>query len=212
MSAAEPSIESVHGRQILDSRGRPTVEVEVRLANGASAAPRCLPARRPAPTRPTNCATATRATSTGSASARGQRRARRDRRRTAGPTAARPAGVDALLRDLDGTASLSRLGANAVLGDLAGDVPGRGLKRGEPLYRRIAELAGVDEPTLPMPMVNILSGGLHAGRGMDVQDFLAVPVAPRPCWRRSTLARVRDAAAGCAPNVACRRCSPTRAA
>ena len=50
------------------------------------------------------------------------------------------------------------------------------LAAGQPLYRRIAQLAGVDEPVLPMPMVNILSGGLHAGRGMDVQDFLAVPV------------------------------------
>ena len=48
---------------------------------------------------------------------------------------------------------------------------------GQPLYRRIADLAGVDEPRMPMPMVNILSGGLHAGRGMDVQDFLAVPVS-----------------------------------
>ena len=44
------------------------------------------------------------------------------------------------------------------------------------MFRRIAELAGVAEPALPMPMVNIISGGLHARHGMDVQDFLIVPV------------------------------------
>ena len=76
---------------------------------------------------------------------------------------------------LDGTPDLSRLGANAILAR-HWPLPGRAAGPGRPLYRRIAELAGVDDPTLPLPMVNILSGGLHAGRGMDVQDFLAVPV------------------------------------
>ncbi len=67
---------------------------------------------------------------------------------------------------------------------------------GRPLYRRIAELAGVAAPTLPMPMVDILSGGLHAGRGMDVQDFLAVPIAATSVLEAIHLvARVRGAAA-----------------
>jgi enolase len=79
------------------------------------------------------------------------------------------------MREADGTPSLSRLGANAILAvSLAAC---RAAATGELLYRRIAELSGTPQITLPVPMVNILSGGLHAGRGMDVQDFLAVPLS-----------------------------------
>ena len=91
--------------------------------------------------------------------------------------------------------NLSRLGANAVLGTSLAICRAAAAADGQPLYRRIADLAGVDEPILPMPMVNILSGGLHAGRGMDVQDFLAVPVsAPLHAGGDPAHLRVRDAA------------------
>jgi enolase len=105
-------------------------------------------------------------------------------------------GCDALLRELDGTPTVSRLGANAVLGTSLAICRASAVASGRPLYRRIAELAGIAAPTLPMPMVNILSGGLHAGRGMDVQDFLAVPVAATSVLEAIHLtARVRSAAA-----------------
>ena len=104
-------------------------------------------------------------------------------------------GCDELLRELDGTPTLSRLGANAVLGTSLAICRASAAASGQPLYRRIAGLAGVAEPTLPMPMVNILSGGLHAGRGMDVQDFLAVPIAATSVLEAIKLtARVRSAA------------------
>ena len=83
------------------------------------------------------------------------------------------AGIDAVMEELDGTADLGRLGANAVLAlSVAVTVAGaQGLRR--PLWQ---VLDGGDEPLLPMPMVNVVSGGAHAGRAIDIQDVLVVPV------------------------------------
>jgi enolase len=105
------------------------------------------------------------------------------------------AGIDAVLRELDGSPQLSRLGANAVLGASLAVCRAAALSSGRPLYRRIADLAAVDAPTLPLPMVNIFSGGLHAGRGMDVQDFLVIPVGASSVFEAIHMAaRVRSAA------------------
>lgn len=81
--------------------------------------------------------------------------------------------LDARLRALDGTPNLARLGANAVLGVSMAAARAAALSAGQPLYRY---LAGAEAPMLPLPMVNILSGGAHARSGMDVQDFLAIAV------------------------------------
>jgi len=172
------AISRLHGRQVFDSRGRPTVEVEVTLADGTMA-------RASVPS----------GASTGSHEAHELRDGDDSRfnglgvasavRHVNGEISAALAGFDVLdqggcdarLRELDGTPHLSRLGANAVLGASLGVCRVSAAATGQPLYRRIADLAGVETPQLPMPMVNILSGGLHAGRGMDVQDFLVVPVS-----------------------------------
>ena len=189
-------IRSVHGRQVLDSRGRPTVEVEVGLDDG-------VVARAMVPS----------GASTGSHEAH-ELRDGDDAffnglgvlsavEHVDGEIAAAlrghdvmdQQGSDFLLRALDGTPGLSRLGANAVLGTSLAICRASATVSGQPLYRRIAELADVTEPVLPMPMVNILSGGLHAGRGMDVQDFLAVPIAATSMLDAIRItARVRDAA------------------
>ena len=171
-------IASVHGRQVLDSRGRPTVEVDVTLADGTLG-------RASVPS----------GASTGSHEAHELRDGdpadyaglgvHRAVDAVGGEIAAAlrghdvtdQRGLDTRLRELDGTPSLARLGANAVLGTSLAACRASATTLGQPLYRRVADLAGVDEPVLPMPMVNILSGGLHAGRGMDVQDFLVVPAA-----------------------------------
>ena len=185
-------IRSVHGRQVLDSRGRPTVEVEVSLDDG-------VVARASVPS----------GASTGTHEAH-ELRDGDDAffdglgvlsavEHVNGEIAAAlrghdvmdQQGCDRLLRELDGTPGLSRLGANAVLGTSLAICRASATVSGQPLYRRIADLAGVTEPMLPMPMVNILSGGLHAGRGMDVQDFLAVPIAAT-----SMLDAIRLTAAG----------------
>ncbi len=190
-------IRAVHGRQVFDSRGRPTVEVEVTLDSG-------LVARASVPS----------GASTGSNEAHELRDG--DERffnglgvlsavehangeiaaALRGRDVSDQAGCDALLRDLDGTPGLSRLGANAVLGTSLAICRASARTAGQPLFRRIAELAGVADAALPMPMVNILSGGLHAGRGMDVQDFLVIPVGATSMLEAlQYAARLRDAAA-----------------
>lgn len=84
-------------------------------------------------------------------------------------------GIDDTMRQADGTVDLGRLGGNAILAVSLAVLRASAVALGQPLFRRIADIAGT-APTMPLPMVNILSGGLHAGRGMDVQDFLVVPV------------------------------------
>src|SRR5262249_46664840 len=81
--------------------------------------------------------------------------------------------VDQTLIDLDGTANKSRLGANALLAVSLATARAAAQSAGVPLWRF---LAGDGPVSLPMPMVNILSGGLHAGRQLDFQDFLVIPV------------------------------------
>jgi enolase 1/2/3 len=188
-------IRSVHGRQVLDSRGRPTVEVEVGTDDGVVARASV----------PSGASTGTheahelrdgdRAVFSGlgvlSAVAHVNAEIAAALR---GHDVVDQQGCDRVLRELDGTPGLSRLGANAVLGTSLATCRASAKVLRQPLFRRIADLAGA-EPTLPMPMVNIFSGGLHAGRGMDVQDFLAVPISASTMLDAIRLtAEVRDAA------------------
>jgi len=189
-------VRGVRARQILDSRGRPTVEADVELGDGS-----CGRASVPS------------GASTGSAEAHelrdgdpavyaglGVLRAVANvNGEIAQALSARDAlaqrQIDRLLIDLDGTPQLSRLGANAVLAVSLATARAAAASRRQALYERIAELAGVDRPAMPLPMVNILSGGLHASRGMDAQDFLAIPArATSIADAVHTIARVRAAA------------------
>jgi enolase len=173
-------IASVCGRQIFDSRGRPVVEAEVALESGAIG-------RASVPS--------------GASTGRHEAHELRDgdlalhegrgvlravahvdgeiARLLAGCDALDQAAIDAAMRALDGTANLERLGANAVLAVSLAVCRAAALSQSLPLHRYIAALVSNDAPALPMPMVNILSGGAHAGRSMDVQDFLVVPIGAR---------------------------------
>jgi enolase len=175
---ASTTIRRIRAREIFDSRGRPTVEVDVELDDGT-----------------VGRASVPSGASTGAAEACELRDG--DPARHAGlgvrravahvneSIAAALAGTDVCeqrlldqrLLELDGTERLERLGANAILGVSLACCRAAAQALGEPLYRRIAALSGTTRLTMPLPMVNILSGGLHAGRGMDVQDFLAIPVS-----------------------------------
>ena len=105
------------------------------------------------------------------------------------------AGVDAAIAAADGTTNFARFGGNATLATSLAAARASALAQGQPLYRRFSELSGA-APTMPMPMVNILSGGLHAGRGMDVQDFLAVPLGAESYSQAlAWVCRVRTSAA-----------------
>ena len=81
--------------------------------------------------------------------------------------------LDEFLRELDGTSNKSRLGANAILGVSLAAAHAAAAASGQPLYRY---LGGPDATTMPVPMVNIISGGRHAAGGLDMQDFLAIPI------------------------------------
>jgi enolase len=170
------AIRGLHARQILDSRGRPTVEVDAILDDGSFG-------RASVPS----------GASTGAAEAHELRDGDATRHRGQGVLnavanvdgeidramhgvdAADQRRLDQRLRDLDGTPQLRRLGANAVLGVSLAACRAVSASRRQALYERIADLAG-ERPVTPLPMTNLLSGGLHAGRGMDVQDFLVLPL------------------------------------
>jgi enolase len=182
------AIAQVFAWEALDSRGTPTVACEVRLESGAR-----------------GTAVVPSGASTGRHEAyelrdggpryggRGVLRAVEHVNAVAGPAVVglQPAQVDAELRALDGTPDLERLGANAVLAMSIAAALADADAAGEPLYRLLGE-----EPLLPLPMVNILSGGAHAGRVGDVQDFLVVPVGAASFAEAIEWAwRVRSAAA-----------------
>lgn len=191
------TIDTLRARQILDSRGRPTVEVDVWLEDGSMG-------RASVPS----------GASTGAAEAHELRDGEPAlfeglgvlkavghvnvdiARAVKGLDAGDQARIDETLRELDATPQLSRLGANAVLGVSLAVCRAATRSLRLPLHKRLADLAGVSAPTMPMPMVNILSGGLHAGGRMDVQDFLAIPASARSMNEAIQLvSRMRSAAA-----------------
>jgi len=170
---ASTAIATVHAREILDSRGNPTVEVEVRLQDG-SLGRTAIPS----------------GASTGSHEAcelrdgdsrryggKGVLKAVANVRDIIGPKvrgldAAAQAALDRALIDLDGTENKSRLGANAILGVSLAAAHAAAASRGLPLYRYLAP----DANLLPVPMLNILNGGRHAESGVDFQEYMIVPV------------------------------------
>ena len=167
-------IETVHARQILDSRGNPTVEVELVAALRRARARRgALAAPRPASSRPPSCATA--------ASAYGGKGVTQAVGNVNGEIAEAVAGLDALdqqgldraLIELDGTPNKSRLGANAILGVSLAAARAAAAEEGLPLWRY---LGGEAAHVLPVPMMNVLNGGAHADNSVDFQEFMVVPV------------------------------------
>jgi len=167
------SIAAVRGRRVWDSRGRPTVEAEVTLAGGA-----------------TGRAIAPAGASRGSGEAvdlrdGGSRFGGLDVRRAvamvegpiagalAGLDVAEPFAVDRVLVELDGTPDKSRLGGNATVAVSMAAAHAAASAHGLPLWRWLAGTAGTT-PAIPLPEIQILGGGAHAGRRIDIQDFLVV--------------------------------------
>lgn len=166
------SLSHVHARQVLDSRGNPTVEVEVRLSSGV-----------------TGRAIVPSGASTGSHEAielrdggdcwhgKGVTKAVANVRDIIGPAilgrdVADQVGLDLALLALDGTPNKSALGANALLGVSMACAHAAAASVGLPLYRY---LGGFGARLLPTPMMNVLNGGAHADNGLDVQEFMIVP-------------------------------------
>jgi enolase len=167
------AIASVQARQILDSRGNPTVEVDVRLESGAfgrAAVPSGASTGQfeAVELRDGGDAYGGKGVSQAVANVNGE---------IAGPVrghdASDQAGLDRRLIDLDGTPNKRRLGANAILGVSLATAKAAAADHGVPLYRH---LGGDAAATLPVPMMNVINGGVHADNSIDLQEFMVVPV------------------------------------
>src|SRR5262245_48219199 len=167
------NISSVHGREVLDSRGNPTVEVEVELESGAKG-------RVIVPS----------GASTGAHEAvelrdgetrylgKGVQKAVQHVNSEIlecllGHDACDQPRFDAMLGSLDGTANKARLGANAILGASLAIARAAAQEKDLPLWRYVG---GVAARRLPVPMLNILNGGAHADNNVDFQEFMVMPV------------------------------------
>ncbi|MGH3133277.1 MAG: phosphopyruvate hydratase [Gaiellaceae bacterium] len=167
------AIAHVHARQILDSRGNPTVEVDVRLASGALG-------RAAVPSGASTGeheAVELRDGVAGVYLGKGVSRAVENvNGEIAEALTSLDAGdqraLDRLLVELDGTPTKSRLGANAVLGCSLAAAKAAAADAGLPLYR---SLGGEEARTLPVPLMNVVNGGAHAQNRLDLQEFMVVP-------------------------------------
>jgi enolase len=166
-------VERVHGRQILDSRGNPTVEADVVLRSGASG-------RAAVPSgASTGEFEAVELRDGGDAwGGKGVMRAVENvngeiAKAVSGLDAEDQAGLDRVLVDLDGTPNKARLGANAILGVSLATARAAAAEVGQPLWRY---LGGEAAHVLPVPMMNVLNGGAHADNKVDFQEFMVVPV------------------------------------
>ncbi len=170
----DTSIEDIRAREILDSRGRPTIEAEVYLAGGAA-----------------GLAQVPSGASTGSFEAhelrdedptrfggKGTLKAVQNVEEAIAPelmgvNALEQVIVDAIMRDLDGTENKSKLGANAILAVSLATAKAAAAAVGLPLYRY---LGGPLANLLPVPLMNVLNGGAHADNNVDIQEFMIVPI------------------------------------
>ena len=171
------SIVNIHAREIIDSRGNPTVEVDVELEDGAFG-------RAAVPS----------GASTGSLEALELRDGEKKRYKGKGVKkavahvnneisdallgldATQQIKIDQALLDLDGTENKSKLGANAILGVSLAVAKAAAQSSGLPLYRYVG---GAGAHILPVPMMNIINGGQHANNKLDIQEFMIMPVNAR---------------------------------
>jgi enolase len=166
-------IEDIVGREILDSRGNPTVEVEVELISGARG-------RAAVPSGASTGAHEAVELRDGDARYGGKGVAQavanvneEIRDAIVGVDATDQRGLDGILVALDGTDNKARLGANALLGVSLAAAKAVAEENGLPLYRYVG---GANAHVLPVPMLNVLNGGAHADSNVDVQEFMLVPL------------------------------------
>ena len=190
-----PTLTSLKARQVLDSRGRPTVEVDaigVDRRHGRAIVPSGASTGR-------HEALELRDTDGPHYGGLGVLKAVENVTNVIGPAIAGmdlndQAAIDAKLIELDGTPNKSRLGANAILGVSLAVAHAAAAASGEELFVHLNRLWLASElpiavrrmriePALPMPMVNMISGGLHAGGNLDIQDVLTIPVAAKTLQR-----------------------------
>jgi len=168
------TITGIWAREILDSRGNPTVEVEVTLESGATGRA-AVPSGASTGTRE---ALELRDNDSDRFGGKGVEQAVRNvmeeiASEIVGLEAVRQVEVDQALIDLDGTENKSRLGANAMLGVSMATAKAAAEFLGLPLYKYIG---GINAKVLPAPMMNIINGGAHAANNLDIQEFMILPL------------------------------------
>jgi enolase len=169
-------IQSIHARQIFDSRGNPTVEVDLRTAKGLFRA--AVPSGAS-----TGIYEALEMRDKGTEyHGKGVGKAVGNVNNIIAPALvgkdlniADQTSVDQIMFDLDGTENKSKLGANAILGVSLAVCKAAAAEKGVPLYRHIADLAGNTDVILPVPAFNIINGGSHAGNKLAMQEFMILP-------------------------------------
>ena len=174
-------ISSIHGRQIIDSRGNPTVEVDVRLKDGSFG-------RAAVPSGASTGAheaVELRDNESSKFFGKGVQKAvlnvnTRVREALLGRDATQQAELDQIMLDLDGTENKAQLGANAILAVSLAAAKAAAAEQGIPLYAHIANINGTPgQYSMPVPMMNILNGGEHADNNVDIQEFMVQPVAAK---------------------------------
>ena len=168
------TITSIRGREILDSRGNPTVEVDVTLGSGVLGRA-AVPSGASTGTRE---AVELRDGDQGRFAGKGVRKALAAvngeiAEVLQGRNVFDQIGIDRTLRELDGTDNKARLGANAVLGASLAVAKAAAVAAGMPLWRYVG---GMSACVLPVPMMNVINGGAHADNPIDVQEFMIMPV------------------------------------
>lgn len=168
-------IQSIHGRQIYDSRGYPTVEVEVTLENGVVGRAAV----------PSGASTGDREAlelrdNGGAYGGKGVDKALSNIKKHIAPAlvgmlADEQSKIDETMQKLDGTDNKSHLGANAMLAVSLACAHAAAHSKNVPLYKHIAEVARNDHYCMPLPMCNIINGGVHARGSVDFQEFMIVP-------------------------------------
>lgn len=175
-------IQQIIGREILDSRGNPTVEVEVILQSG-------ITGRASVPSGASTGiyeAHELRDADPGRYLGKGVSQAVENIRREIRPAligmnVLEQSRIDQTLIDLDGTPNKSRLGANAILGVSLACAKAAAAAQGISLYRQIG---GANAKVLPLPMMNILNGGAHAANNVDIQEFMIMPISAES-WKEA---------------------------
>jgi enolase len=169
-------ISSIHARQILDSRGNPTIEADVTLENG-------ILGRAAVPSGASTGSHEAIELRDGGSSYGGKSVLQAVSHvngeisdALVGMDVAEQTMIDQTMIDLDGTENKGRLGANAILAVSLACAKAAALVKGKPLYAYVATLAGNSNLVLPLPMMNIINGGKHAAGSTDIQEFMIMPV------------------------------------
>jgi len=167
-------IASIHARQILDSRGNPTVEVDVTTQNGTVGRAAVPSGASTGIHEAVELRDGDEKTYMGKGVLKAVQNVNTGiHKELVGANVFDQTGIDRFLIDLDGTDNKSNLGANAMLGVSLATAKAAALEVGMPLYRYIG---GVNAHTLPIPMMNILNGGSHADNSIDFQEFMVMPI------------------------------------